>query len=65
MQIITGVERWQRWSVEEELRIVAETEQLGFGIVEIARRYEISRGLSVAGKGNGTRAQRQDRDHAA
>ena len=31
--------------LEEKLRIVAETEQPGFGIVEIARRYEISRGL--------------------
>jgi transposase len=45
MEIITGVERRRRWSVEEKLRIVAETEQLGSGIAEIARRYEISRGL--------------------
>ena len=29
MEIITGVERRRRWSVEEKLRIVAETEQLG------------------------------------
>jgi transposase len=45
MEIITGVERRRRWSLEEKLRIVAETEQPGFGVAEIARRYEISRGL--------------------
>jgi transposase-like protein len=45
MEIITGVERRRRWSVEDKLRIVAETEQPGSGIAEIARRYEISRGL--------------------
>src|ERR1700760_4290342 len=45
MEIITGIERRRRWSVEEKLRVVAETEQPGFGIAEIARRYEISRGL--------------------
>ena len=45
MELITGVERRRRWSLEEKLRIVAETEQPGSGIAEIARRYEISRGL--------------------
>jgi transposase len=45
MEIITGVERRRRWSLEEKLRIVAETAQPGIGIAEIARRYEISRGL--------------------
>jgi len=45
MEIITGVERRRRWSPEEKLRIVAEAEQPGVGIAEIARRYEISRGL--------------------
>lgn len=45
MEIITGIERRRRWSVEEKLRIMAETEQPGVGIAEIARRYEISRGL--------------------
>lgn len=45
MEIITGVERRRRWSVDEKLRIVAETEQPGAGIAEVARRYEISRGL--------------------
>ena len=45
MEIITGVERRRRWSTAEKLRIVAETEQPGTGIAEIARRHEISRGL--------------------
>jgi transposase-like protein len=45
MEIITGVERRRRWPLAEKLRIVSETEQAGTGIAEIARRYEISRGL--------------------
>lgn len=45
MEIITGIERRRRWSAAEKRRIVAETEQPGAGIAEIARRYEISRGL--------------------
>jgi transposase-like protein len=45
MEIITGVERRRRWSLDEKLRIVAETERPGAGIAEVARRYEISRGL--------------------
>jgi transposase len=45
MEIITGVERRRRWSAEEKLRIVAETERPGVGIADIARRYEISRSL--------------------
>jgi len=44
MEIIT-VERRRRWSLEEKLRIVAEAEQPGSGITELARRYGISRGL--------------------
>jgi transposase len=44
MEIITGVER-RRWSLEDKLRIVAETERPSAGIAEIARRYEVSRGL--------------------
>ena len=38
MEIITGVERRRRGSLEEKLRIVGETEQAGVGIAEIARR---------------------------
>ena len=45
MEIITCIERRRRWSAAEKLRIVAETEQPGAGIAEVARRHEISRGL--------------------
>lgn len=45
MEIITGVERRRRWRLEEKLRIVAETEQAGACFAEIARRYDVSRGL--------------------
>src|SRR6516162_10257118 len=45
MEIITGIERRRRWSAEEKLWIVADTERADGGIAEIARRYEISRGL--------------------
>jgi transposase len=45
MEIITGVERRRRWRLEDKLRIVAETEQPDACFAEIARRYEISRGL--------------------
>lgn len=45
MEIITGVERRRRWRLEEKLRIVAETEQPGACFAEIARRYDVSRGL--------------------
>jgi transposase len=45
MEIITGVERRRRWRLEDKLRIVAETEEPGACFAEIARRYEISRGL--------------------
>lgn len=45
MEIITGIERRRRWRVEDKLRIVAETGQPGACFAEIARRYEVSRGL--------------------
>ena len=45
MEIITGIERRRRWRVEDKLRIVAESEQPGACFAEIARRYEVSRGL--------------------
>lgn len=45
MEIITGVERRRRWSVADKLRIVAETQLPGARIADVARRYEISRGL--------------------
>ena len=45
MEIITGVERRRRWRLEEKLQIVAETERPEACFAEIARRYEVSRGL--------------------
>ena len=45
VEIITGVERRRRWRFEEKLRIVAELEQPGACFAEVARRYDVSRGL--------------------
>jgi len=41
IEIITGKERRRRWSVEEKLRIVAETEEPGARIAEVAARHEV------------------------
>ena len=45
MEIITGVERRRHWRTEDKLRIVAEAERPGARFTEVARRYEVSRGL--------------------
>ena len=45
MEIINGVERRRRWSLEDKLRIVAEAEQRDAPFAVIARRNEVSRGL--------------------
>jgi transposase len=45
VEIITGVERRRRWRLDEKLRIVAEVEAPGSCFAEIARRYDVSRGL--------------------
>ncbi len=45
VEIITGVERRRRWRLDEKLRIVAEAEAPGACFVEVARRYDVSRGL--------------------
>lgn len=45
MEIITGVERRRRWRPEEKLRILAELEEPGVTLAEVARRHEISWGL--------------------
>jgi len=45
MEIISGVERWRQWRVEDKLRIVAEAERPGACFVEVARRYEVSRSV--------------------
>ena len=41
VEIITGKERRRRWSVEEKLRIVAEAEEAGARIAEVALRHEV------------------------
>ena len=61
MEIITGIERRRRWRLEDKLRILAEAEQPGASVAEVARRYEISRSLiwnwrSQARRGRLTRA---------
>jgi transposase len=45
LEIITGVERRRRWRDEDKLRILAETEQPGANVSEVARRHDVSRGL--------------------
>ena len=41
VEIITGKERRRRWSIEEKLRIVAEAEEPGARITEVAARNEV------------------------
>jgi transposase len=38
VEIITGRERRRRWSIEEKLRIVAETRELGVRVTDVAAR---------------------------
>jgi transposase len=45
MEIITGVERRRRWRPEQKLRILAELDEPGTTVAEVARRHEVSRGL--------------------
>jgi transposase len=45
LEIISGVERRRRWSVADKLRIVAEADEPGSKIAEVARRHEISRSI--------------------
>lgn len=41
VEIITGRERRRRWSVEEKLRIVAETQEPGVRIADVAARHGV------------------------
>lgn len=41
IEIITGRERRRRWSVEEKLQIVAETEEAGARVTEVAARNRV------------------------
>jgi transposase len=45
LEIVSGVERRRRWSVADELRIVAEADEPGAKVAEVARRHEISRSI--------------------
>jgi transposase len=45
LEIISGVERRRRWSVADKLRIVAEADEPGAKVAEVARRHEIGRSI--------------------
>ena len=45
IEIITGRERRRRWSIEEKLRIVGETEEAGARVTEVAARHGVYPGL--------------------
>ena len=45
MEIITGVERRRRWRPEQKLRILAELDEPGTTLAEVARRHDVSRSL--------------------
>lgn len=45
VEVIVGHQRRRRWSVEEKLRIVAESHQPGARIGEVAARYDLYPGL--------------------
>jgi len=41
IEIITGKERRRRWSVEQKRRIVAETEEVGVRVTDVAARHDV------------------------
>jgi transposase len=45
IEIITGRGRRRRWSIEEKLRIVAETEEAGARVTDVAARHGVYPGL--------------------
>jgi transposase len=45
IEIITGRERRRRWSLDEKLRIVAETDEAGVRVSEVAARHGVYPGL--------------------
>lgn len=45
LEIISGVERRRRWSDADKLRIVAEADEAGAKVAEVARWHEISRSI--------------------
>ena len=42
-EILSGIERRRRWSVEEKVRIVTAAEAEGICVADIARRHDITR----------------------
>jgi transposase len=45
IEIITGRERRRRWSVAEKLRIVAESQEAGARVCDVATRHDVSPSL--------------------
>jgi transposase len=45
IEILTGRERRRRWSAEDKLRIVAETEEPGACVKQVAARHDVYPGL--------------------
>jgi transposase len=48
VEILSGRERRRRWSVEDKLRIVAETEEPGACVKQVAARHDVYPGLLFA-----------------
>ena len=48
VEILTGRERRRRWSAEDKLRIVAETEEPGACVKQVAARHDVYPGLLFA-----------------
>ena len=45
IEIITGRERRRRWSIVEKLRIVAESQEPGVRVCDVAARHDVSPSL--------------------
>jgi len=45
VEVITGRQRRRRWTAAEKTRIVAESLEAGTNISDVARRYDVARGL--------------------
>jgi transposase len=44
-EVLSGVQRWRRWTLEEKVRIVEETYLPGIGVSLVARQHGISGSL--------------------
>jgi transposase len=45
IEVVTSVQRRRRWSVDEKVRLVEETEQPGMSVSSVARKYELAPSL--------------------